>query len=69
MNREQTIRVVADKVGLSGRFTTNLVDAMEAVGVLKLDEERINGMFNWNSPSASGRSPPTWSMRWRRSGC
>ena len=38
MNREQAIRAVADKIGLSGPFTTNLVDAMEAVGVLKLEE-------------------------------
>jgi hypothetical protein len=38
MNREQAIRAVADKIGPSGPFTNNLVDAMEAVGVLKLDE-------------------------------
>jgi hypothetical protein len=38
MNREQAIRAVADKIGLSGPFTNNLVDAMEAVGVLKLEK-------------------------------
>ena len=38
MNREQAIRAVADKIGLSGPFTNNLVDAMVAVGVLKLEE-------------------------------
>jgi hypothetical protein len=38
MNRDQAIRAVADKIGLSGPFTNNLVDAMEAVGVLKLEE-------------------------------
>ena len=40
MNREQAIRAVADKIGLSGPFTNNLVDAMVAVGVLKLEPER-----------------------------
>jgi hypothetical protein len=39
MNRVQAIRAVADKIGLSGPFTNNLVDAMEAVGVLKLEPE------------------------------
>jgi hypothetical protein len=38
MNREQAIKAIADKIGLSGPFTNNLVDAMAAVGVLKLDE-------------------------------
>jgi hypothetical protein len=37
MNREQAIKAVADKIGLSGPFTNNLVDAMVEVGVLKLD--------------------------------
>jgi hypothetical protein len=32
MNRVQAIKAVADKIGLSGPFTNNLVDAMEAVG-------------------------------------
>jgi hypothetical protein len=39
MHREQAIRAVADKIGRSGPFTNNLVDAMEAVGVLKLEPE------------------------------
>lgn len=38
MNREQAIKAVADKIGLSGPFTDNLVDAMAAVGVLKLEQ-------------------------------
>jgi hypothetical protein len=38
MNRVQAIKAVADKIGLSGPFTSNLVDAMVAVGVLKLEE-------------------------------
>ena len=38
MNREQAIRAVADKIGLSGPFTNNPVDAMVAIGVLKLEE-------------------------------
>jgi hypothetical protein len=29
MNREQAIKAVADKIGLSGPFTNNLVDAMD----------------------------------------
>jgi hypothetical protein len=31
MNREQAIRAVADKSGPWGPFTSNLVDAMEAM--------------------------------------
>ena len=41
MNREQAIKAVADKIGLSRPFTDNLVDAMAAVGVLKLDDPSL----------------------------
>jgi hypothetical protein len=43
MNRDQAIKAVADKIGLSGPFTNNLVDAMVAVGVLKLEEPEAHG--------------------------
>jgi hypothetical protein len=41
MNREQAIKAVADKTGLSGPSIPNLVDAMVAVGVLKLEPESL----------------------------
>jgi hypothetical protein len=65
MNREQAIRAVADKIGLSGPFTNNLVDAMEAVGVLKLDEEPASANPKWKVGDAAQPAEPeaaTWGM-------
>jgi hypothetical protein len=38
--KHQPISSHADKIGISGPFTDNLVDAMAAVGVLKLEPSR-----------------------------
>jgi hypothetical protein len=76
MNRVQAIKAVADKIGLSGPFTNNLVDAMVAVGAASFLEGRdvspqsndrdvdLDRQIRDPARSCCRRDTRTWSASW-----